>query len=295
VSTAQRLAWLAFWAAAATGYASLANSTALPRSSQVPGGVAVLSIPALREDQGSAPTASYDGKPIMVLKAADGWLAIVGIPLSAAPGSAAIVIQRSGSGAQQSLEFQIAPKQYAEQRLTVAPAKVDLSEADLERSAREQTRLQGALATFDERPPATLQLRAPVAGVRTNSFGSRRFFNNEARNPHSGMDIPVPMGTPVRAAADGRVIDTGNYFFSGNAVLIDHGEGLITMYGHLSAIGVQAGQSVRAGAIIGRSGATGRVTGPHLHFGVALNRAYVDPALFLPTPSHAPSARAAPP
>ncbi len=295
MSTAQRLAWLAFWAAAATGYASPANSTALPRSSQVPGGVAVLSIPALREDQGSAPTVSYDGKPIMVLKAADGWQAIVGIPLSATPGSAAIVIQRAGSGAQQSLEFQIAPKQYAEQHLTVAPALVNLSEADLERSAREQTRLQGALATFDERPPATLQLRAPVDGVRSNSFGSRRFFNNEARNPHSGMDIPVPMGTAVRAAADGTVIDTGNYFFSGNAVLIDHGEGLITMYGHLSAIGVQAGQSVRAGAIIGRSGATGRVTGPHLHFGVALNRAYVDPALFLPTPSHAPSARPAPP
>jgi len=294
VSIAQRLAWLAFWVAATTGYASLASSTALPRASQVPGGVAVLSIPALREDQGSAPTASYDGKPIMVLKAADGWLAIVGIPLSATPGSAAIVIQRAGIG-QQSLEFRIAPKQYAEQHLSVAPALVNLSEADLERSAREQTRLQDALASFDERPPATLQLRPPVDGVRSNSFGSRRFFNNEARNPHSGMDIPVPMGTPVRAAADGTVIDTGNYFFSGNAVLIDHGEGLITMYGHLSAIGVHAGQSVRAGAIIARSGATGRVTGPHLHFGVALNRAYVDPALFLPSPSHAPSARPAPP
>jgi murein DD-endopeptidase MepM/ murein hydrolase activator NlpD len=290
VSSTRRLAWLAFWAALTTGYASLANSTALPRASQVPGGVAVLPIPALREDQGGAPTASYDGKPVMVLKAADGWLAIVGIPLSATPGSATIVIQRAAGGAQQSLEFQIAPKQYAEQHLTVAPAKVDLSEADLERSAREQTRLQGTLASFDERPPATLQLRAPVAGVRTSSFGSRRFFNNEARNPHSGMDIPVAMGTPVRAAADGKVIDTGNYFFSGNAVYIDHGEGLITMYCHLSAIGVQTGQAIRAGAIIGRSGATGRVTGPHLHFGVALNRAFVDPALFLPTPSPAPSA-----
>ena len=295
MSTAQRLARLAFWAALTTGYASLANATALPRASPVPGGVAVLSIPALSEDQGSAPTASYEGKPIMVLKAADGWLAIVGIPLSATPGSAAIVIQRAAGGAQQSLEFQIAPKQYAEQHLSVAPAKVDLSEADLERSAREQTRLQGALATFDERPPATLQLRAPVAGVRTSSFGSRRFFNNEARNPHSGMDIPVPMGTPVRAAADGKVIDTGNYFFSGNAVLIDHGEGLITMYCHLSAIGVQTGQAIRAGAVIGRSGATGRVTGPHLHFGVALNRAFVDPALFLPSPSRAHAAQPAPP
>lgn len=294
MSAARRLAWLAFWAAVA-GYASLTNATTLPRSSQVPGGVAVLSIPALPEDQGSAPTVSYDGKPVMVLKSADRWLAIVGIALSATPGSAAIAIQRAGSGTQQRLEFQIAPKQYAEQHLSVAPALVNLSEADLERSAREQTRLQDALASFDERPPATLQLRPPVDGVRSNSFGSRRFFNNEARNPHSGMDIPVPMGTPVRAAADGTVIDTGNYFFSGNAVLIDHGEGLITMYGHLSAIGVQAGQSVRAGAIIGRSGATGRVTGPHLHFGVALNRAYVDPALFLPTPSHAPSARPAPP
>ena len=294
MSAARRLAWLAFWAAVA-GYASLTNATTLPRSSQVPGGVAVLSIPALPEDQGSAPTVSYDGKPVMVLKSADRWLAIVGIALSATPGSAAIAIQRAGSGTQQRLEFQIAPKQYAEQHLSVAPALVNLSEADLERSAREQTRLQDALASFDERPPATLQLRPPVDGVRSNSFGSRRFFNNEARNPHSGMDIPVPMGTPVRAAADGTVIDTGNYFFSGNAVLIDHGEGLITMYGHLSAIGVHAGQSVRAGAIIARSGATGRVTGPHLHFGVALNRAYVDPALFLPSPSHAPSARPAPP
>ena len=295
MSLAKRLAWLAFWAAGSAGYASLVHSMALPRASQVPGGVAVLSIPALPEDQGSSPSVSYDGEPIMVLKDADRWLAIVGIALSATPGSAAILIQRSAGGAQQRLEFEIGPKQYAEQRLTVPPAQVNLSEADLKRFAREQTRLQDALASFNERAPATLRLLAPVDGARSNSFGSRRFFNNEARNPHSGMDIPVPIGTPVRAAADGTVIDTGNYFFNGNSVLIDHGEGLITMYCHLSAIGVRAGQSVRAGAIIGRAGATGRVTGPHLHFGVALNRAFVDPALFLPTPSRAPSGLPAPP
>ncbi|NLD53293.1 MAG: M23 family metallopeptidase [Burkholderiaceae bacterium] len=248
----------------------------LPQARPVPGGIA-------RIDLGSAPkapTVRFDDVPALVVGSPAAWTAIVGIPLSTKPGTAQVEVTRAG-GATTRVPFRIDEHKYAEQRLKVAPGKVDLSPEDLARYQRERKHLATVSATRSNAVPASFRMLQPVPGPRSSSFGLRRFFNGKPRNPHSGMDIAAPTGTAVVAPAPGRVIDTGDYFFNGNTVWIDHGGGLLTMYCHLDSIAVRNGQAVTAGERIGTVGATGRVTGPHLHWSVSLNRAMVDPALFL--------------
>ena len=278
--------------AASPARAAAGASLVLPRARAVPGGVVLLHVPFpaasslhAAPDSSSAPRAWFGNAPVMLMPdargARAGWMAIVGLPLAQQPGTAEIRVEILPQGAL-NLKFTVMPAHYRSQRLTVPPAQVDLSAADLARVAAEHDRIHAAVAAFSAPLPQTLRLAPPIDGPRSSSFGLRRFFNGAARDPHSGMDIAAAAGQSVKAAASGVVNDTGNYFFNGNTVLIDHGGGLITMYCHLSRIDVRTGQSVAAGEIIGAVGATGRVTGPHLHFGVALNRAFVDPALFLP-------------
>ena len=248
-----------------------------PHASTVPGGVARLSLgPAA-----ARPTAHTDGNvPLLVIGDPIEWTALVGIPLAAPVGSAHITV-RTDSGSERSVAYTIAPKRYSEQRLKVAPGTVDLSAADQARYERERDHQATVMATFTETLPADLQMAVPVPGRRSSSFGLRRVFNGQSRNPHSGMDIAAGTGTPIRAPLPGRVIDTGDYFFNGGTVWLDHGRGLLTMYCHLSATDVKVGDVLQAGDRFCAVGATGRVTGPHLHWGVMLNRTMVGPALFI--------------
>ena len=258
------------------------SASTWPRTLAVPGGVLRLPLGA----SPSRPQAQADGVPMLVLGDAPAWTALVGVPLSASPGERAIEWQLPGEPTRR-MAYSIEPKRYAEQRLKVAPKTVDLSPDDLARFERERAHQQTVVATLSAVParwdsqPEALRMRVPVPGPRSSSFGLRRVFNGQPRNPHSGMDIAAPSGTPVVAPLAARVIDTGDYFFNGNTVWLDHGGGLLSMVCHLSAIQVAVGDVLNAGQRLGAVGATGRVTGPHLHWGVMLNRTMVDPALFL--------------
>ncbi len=256
---------------------TLAPAYALPRENAVPGGVKIIPLSGSGD---SVPYVDADGHRALVVQDGATWYAVIGIPLAAPRGTRRVTLR--GSSGPREMAFNVADKHYASQSLKVAPQQVNVSPRDLARVAGERVPIERALSHWSEQQPETLRLPQPVPGVRSSSFGSRRVFNGETRNPHSGMDIAAPSGTPVSAPAAGEVIETGDYFFNGNTVFIDHGRGLISMYCHLSAIDVKPGQRVAAGTRIGAVGMTGRATGPHLHWGLSLNHAWVDPELFVP-------------
>ena len=247
-----------------------------PLQRPAPGGVvSVLLGPAAER-----PEAWLGDVPLLVAGGPEAWSALVGLALDTQPGGLRIRWSVAAQPARW-VDLVVQPHRYAEQRLTVAPGQVDLSADNLARYQREKAHQQAVIATFSTAPPASLRMAAPVPGVRSGSFGLRRVFNGQARAPHSGMDIAAPNGTPVTAPLAGRVIDSGDYFFNGQTVWLDHGAGLLSMVCHLSATSVQVGDLLATGQTLGAVGATGRATGPHLHWSVSLNRAMVDPALFL--------------
>ena len=256
-----------------------AQTETWPRESRVAGGIAILEIPQRGE---APPHVFFNNQRVYTVKKDGRWLAWVGIPLSQKTGQTqAFWRTRDGDVP---LTFNVLDKAYPQQSLTVAPKHVNLSPEDLARVQREAPELSGAMNGFR---PVILPLPAlvkPLEGRHSSPFGFRRVFNGEFRNPHSGLDIAAPQGSPIKAALPGRIVAQNYYFFNGKTVVIDHGQGLTSLYCHLSKFAdLKVGDEVTAGQFIGEVGTTGRSTGPHLHWTISLNAARVDPELFLPT------------
>lgn len=212
--------------------------------------------------------------------------AYAGIGIEAKPGAQQLHIEGQLPGGKTftcAAPFTIRAGHYRVEKLAVAPEFVQPPPDETARIKKEGERMD---AIYKQVSPERLwrgAFRFPLAGPRRGgNFGTRRVLNGQARAPHSGLDIPAATGTPVYATQNGRVALAEPLYFSGNTVVIDHGLGLYSLYFHLSAINVKQGDDVSAGALIGRVGATGRVTGPHLHWGLVANEAKVNPLEILP-------------
>jgi murein DD-endopeptidase MepM/ murein hydrolase activator NlpD len=247
---------------------------AQPRQSLVPGGIAIIGLEA-----GADSGYLFLNKPVLVTEIKGVKSALIGLPLSLKPGQH--YIEQRGAGQVSKKFFEVLDKQYSTQHITITDErKVNPYASDMKRILEEKKRKHKARNHYSM-SAVDVDFLLPVAGVRTGSYGRRRVFNGQPKRPHSGMDIAAESGTPIRTPSAGTVIELGDFFFSGNLVYIDHGQGLISMFAHLSEIDVTLGQRLEKGQVIGKVGATGRVTGPHLHWSLGLNGSWIDPALFL--------------
>lgn len=215
-----------------------------------------------------------------------GFVGLLGIDLQDEPGTHELAIQVTNAGHSRSLTYrvEVVKEKFRVEHLKLPKDKVDLDEQGLARWKAEQEQVKEALATDSQSRLWQPSFVEPVSGKRTGIFGSVRIMNGQARNPHNGEDIGAPTGTDVAATNDGVVRLTVDHVFSGKGIFLDHGLGFYSMYFHLSDVLVKDGEAVKTGQIIGKVGATGRATGPHLHWGVKLNGARVNPYALLDLP-----------
>lgn len=247
------------------------------RPEAVPGGVAEIAVAAAGAPR---PEVRFGGRPVLLQQRKTGWYALVGLSLDTPVGEQKLDIGPDGSRRQ--LPFQVAAKDYPVQKLKIANQKMVTPDPEqLARINAERDRQISIRSQFREVPVTRSDLALPADGRLSSRFGLRRVFNGEPRAPHTGLDVAVPTGTPIRAPADGVVTLVDDFYFNGKTVFVDHGQSFVSMVCHLDRAGVEAGQTVRRGEVLGHSGSSGRATGPHLHWSVYLNGAAVDPALFI--------------
>ena len=247
------------------------------RPEAVPGGVAEIAVAAAGAPR---PEVRFGGRPVLLQQRKTGWYALVGLPLDTPVGEQKLDVGPDGDSRPQ--PFQVAAKDYPVQKLKIANQKMVTPDPEqIARINAERDRQISIRSQFRQVPVTRTDLALPADGRLSSRFGLRRVFNGEPRAPHTGLDVAVPTGTPIRAAADGVVTLVDDFYFNGKTVFVDHGQSFVSMVCHLDKASVEAGQTVRRGEVIGQSGSSGRATGPHLHWSVYLNGAAVDPALFI--------------
>ena len=225
--------------------------------------------------------AAWNDYRIPLVKSDAGWFTVIGVDLDLAPGEHAAklsFIYADGRQLEKTESVDVTSKEFPTTRLTVEPKYVELSPENQERATRERAEIDAIYATLTPQAYWRESFLVPIPGTTGGrNFGNRRVFNDQPRAPHSGADLKATTGTQVHAANRGRVVLAKDLFYSGNAVFIDHGLGVYTVYLHLSEITVAPGAIVEQGQVVGLAGATGRVTGPHLHWGARIFDARVDP------------------
>jgi len=248
------------------------------KNTAIPGGIAVVNF----ESNHANPKAFYNKVPLYVQHIKDQhYQVLVGIPLMEKLGKKTIKIQDFST---RLFDFKVTEQAYTEQHITLKGKKkkyVNPNLVHMDRIKSERPVLSSARKIFSNNTLFNGLFIRPVDGVTTSPFGLKRFYNGEARRPHTGLDYAGDTGAPIKAPADGKVILAGEFFFNGNTIFLDHGQGLISVYIHMNKRLAKQGQLIKQGDVIGTIGQTGRATGPHLHWGVYLNQTVVNPNLLL--------------
>ena len=261
---------------------ALANNLyALPQADSVPGGIALVALDLNAEETAVTPYVAFNKQRVMVHRQNKQWLAVVGIPLHTKPGQHEINVSIQNRKTY-TIAFEVKNKDYKNQYITLKNKRqVNPNTMDLSRINKEKKQMKAVFTTWRAQKEDLAPFIKPAQGPYSSPFGLRRFFNQQARKPHSGVDIAAPAGTKIIAPADGIISASGDYFFNGKTVLLDHGQGLISMFCHMDTIRVKPGQLIKRGELLGTVGQTGRATGPHLHWSLSLNNARINPILFL--------------
>jgi murein DD-endopeptidase MepM/ murein hydrolase activator NlpD len=222
----------------------------------------------------------WQEKKVPAFRVDDVWTTLLGIDLDTKPGrhaAEALLTKDDGSVESREIAIEVAARKFPVTRLRVEPRFTQLSKADQDRSSRESREVGAIYRRITTGLVPDEVFIVPIPGGSGTNFGERRVFNGQARAPHSGADLRAATGTPVHATNRGRVVLAKNLFYSGNTVIVDHGLGIYSLYAHLSRMDVKRGDDVKSNQIVGLAGATGRVTGPHLHWAIRMQGARVDP------------------